>query len=792
MRKIFFLLLAMVLLPITAKAASINSIDPMYVTPGETQITISGSGFGDSSVYKYLYFGYTSAYSSSWSDSQIIVTAPYSLYSSGNIELSGSFKTGQTCYGTYCYDKTEYQKLTGPKYYLLPQVTETTKTIYDNGIFEVVGKYFGTTQGSVSLSGNSCRILKWQSNYIKCEVPQIGNQWDSVGYSIRIPDSNNYDLTGSVSYLSSLSNDKYSYEQTYLKKTKVNKVWDKYTGKGVVVAVIDSGVDINNYDLQQNLWINYREKLNNKIDDDKNGYVDDYYGYNFVSNNADMSPSDSHGTMVAGIIAAKKDNSWGIAGIAPNAKIMALKVCSSYGCSDDAIIKAIRYAVDNGADIINLSLGGDGSLGYSPEYDEVIKYAYDKDVLIVAAAGNGDTEGAGTRGQNMDSVKSSPVCNEDKINYLLGVGSVDNNNDRSIWTNYSMQFVDVSAPGEDILGLAVPIYEDGYSFDEKSGTSFSSPMVAGVAALLKEKNPQWKNYELMSQIISRSDEFKNGYNVYGRILNAENIINNDYPVTELDSIYPTVFEGVGKVTVYGKNFYRNMRLHISNANRMGDIPQELMTIYNNYVEIDLNRWDFMATSSEKYTLAVLNGQSSYKQRLQNILEVKSLSRNTVSSKTDNPVTPINQDDSSKNYIISDNTSVNVRAGASATAKIIGVAKKQVKYEMIDNSNSNWYKIKLDTIKTGWVMKKFFRTVDKDVGSEENNSSVTVEPTGNYITSDNYNINIRQKPDSTSAVIGVVLKKGKHEIVDNSNQNWIQVKFNGEKTGWVMRKLVKII
>jgi subtilisin family serine protease len=563
--------LAVVLLPFSVNAASINSIDPQYITPGETEVTIYGNGFGDSSLYKYLYFGSTPAYASSWSDSSITVKVPYSLYSSGNIEISGSFKMGQTCYGTYCYDKTEYMRVVGPKYYLLPQIVQTTDEIYNGATFEIAGKYFGVTQGSVTLSGDNCRVVIWQSNYIKCQVPEIYNQSGSVSYSIRVPESNNYQVSGSVSYLKSISNDSHSYLQNYLTSSGITKVWDKYTGKGVVVAVIDGGVDINNYDLKESLWRNNGEIRNNNIDDDGNGFIDDYYGYNFIDRDANLFPSNSHGTAVAGIIAAKKNNGWGLAGIAPDAKIMNLKVCSSRGCVVQDVIDAIIYAADNGADIINLSLGGDGSLGYTPNYDDAIEYAYNKNVLIVAAAGNGDTAGAGTRGQDISSVKASPVSNDGDKNYVLGVGATDGKNNATQWTNYSQDYVDVSAPGEDVPVLSVPVYNSGYDIDEMDGTSFSAPIVAGVAALLKEKNPQWRNYELMSQIISQSDKFSNGYNVYGNILNAKNILDNSYPNTELTSVYPTVFGGSGKLIIYGKNFHRDVKIHISNSNRSGDI-----------------------------------------------------------------------------------------------------------------------------------------------------------------------------------------------------------------------------
>lgn len=640
MKKIIIIALFLCL-PVLAEAASISSVSPTHVTPGETVVTINGSGFGSSSVSKYIYFGYNSAYSLSWSDTKITIRAPYDMYSSGAIKISGSFSTGQTCLYGSCYDNNEWQELTSQTIYLKPEVTKTTKTIYNNGTFEVLGKYFGSNQGSVKISNNDCRIIEWQSNYIKCEVPEIYSNSNSVSYSIKVPESNNYNVTGQVDYLPKISNDTYSFYQTYLKQIGVTDVWSKYSGNGVKVAVIDSGIDINSPDLKYSLWVNYGETLNNKSDDDKNGYVDDYYGYNFIDNNADMSPKNNHGTLVAGIIAASRDNNLGVAGIAPNAKVMSLIACDDYGCPRESVKNAIKYAVDNGADIINLSLGGDGSLGYDPFYDEVIKYAYDKNVLIIASAGNGDTEGNGTRGQDMDKIKASPVCNEDGKNMILGVGAIDDSNSPTIWTNYSMNYVDISAPGVDIFSTAVPIYNDDYWYAFESGTSFSAPIVSGVAALLKEKNPSWKNFELMSQIISRSDSFPNGWNVYGKILNAKNIINMNNPQAELTSVSPAVLDENSTVLhIYGSNFYRNIQIKLYNNSFTGYLPTSIMNVSESEISIDLSKWEYAIPLSGVFSLSIDSDNTSYSNRgkytLTNAVEIKKLVDSRVAeSGTDN-------------------------------------------------------------------------------------------------------------------------------------------------------------
>ncbi len=645
MKKLLFILF-LLCLPLTAQAVSISSINPVYVTPGETMVTINGSGFGNSSSGKYIYFGYSSAYSTNWSDTKITIKTPYDIYKSGNIEISGSFKTGENCSYGYCYDQTDYLTLTSQTYYLKPEITKSTETVYSNGYFEVVGYYFGSTQGTVKIGGQSCRIVEWESNYLKCEIAEITSNATVVNYSIKVPESNNYELTGRIDFLPNISNDTYSFYQTYLKQIGVTDIWDNYSGAGVKVAIIDSGIDINSPDLKYSLWINYSEKLNNEIDDDGNGYTDDYYGYNFIDNNADMSPKNNHGTQVAGIISASRNNNLGIAGIAPNAKVMSLIACDKYGCPLESVKNAIKYAVDNGANIINLSLGGDGSLGYDPSYDEVIKYAYDKNVLIVAAAGNGDTEGSGTRGQDMDKIKASPVCNEADINMILGVGAINEDNEPTIWTNYSIDYVDVSAPGIDILSTAVPLYtEDDSWYSFANGTSFSAPIIVGISALLKEKNPSWKNYELMSQIISRSDDFKNSWNVYGKIVNAKNIIGKNNPLPKLESISPSIInENNSILHIYGKNFYSKVKIKIFNNNFNGYIPANILEVNANQINVDLSKWLNLVPFTGIFSISIEGDSTSdtKKNTLTNAIEIKGLKENNNNqpAETENPTEPM--------------------------------------------------------------------------------------------------------------------------------------------------------
>ena len=284
------------------------------------------------------------------------------------------------------------------------------------------------------------------------------------------------------------TNDPFSGFQYHLRTLNVPVAWSKVkASRSVVVAVIDDGVNVNHPDLVGRIWTNAREIPGNGIDDDRNGFVDDYNGWSFVSDKyGNLLPSGTHGTMVAGIIAAKIGNGEGIAGIAKNAKIMPLRVfgMNESGASDKNIIAAINYAIDNGADIINLSLGGN-QFAFSNAYDEVFRKAYSKGVVVVVAAGNGDVLSKQEEGVDTSVNKLSPVCNNaGNPKSVIGVIALDSKGYRTRWSNYG-SCAPFAAPGVDIWSTSVPLFtEDGKSqYDTAAGTSFSAPQVAGIIAL---------------------------------------------------------------------------------------------------------------------------------------------------------------------------------------------------------------------------------------------------------------------------------------------------------------------
>ncbi|MBD2356225.1 S8 family serine peptidase [Tolypothrix sp. FACHB-123] len=251
---------------------------------------------------------------------------------------------------------------------------------------------------------------------------------------------------------------------------KAPEVWARgYTGQDVVVAVIDTGVDYNHLDLRNNIWTNTREIAGNNIDDDGNGYIDDAHGWNFVDNSNDPIDRNGHGTHVSGTIAGE-NNGTGVTGIAYNSRIMPVKVLNDSGSgSISSITQGIYYAVNQGANVINLSLGSDFP---NSSLASAIEYASSKGVVVVMAAGN-----------NGLPIISYPASYADR--WGLAVGAVDRNNQLANFSNSPglSQLAYVTAPGVGIYS-SLP----GNQYGNYNGTSMAAPHVAGVVALMLSAN----------------------------------------------------------------------------------------------------------------------------------------------------------------------------------------------------------------------------------------------------------------------------------------------------------------
>ena len=279
-------------------------------------------------------------------------------------------------------------------------------------------------------------------------------------------------------------NDSLFSDQTYLRHMRLPEAWEIVKGADssppVVIAIVDSGTEWRHEDLLANVWTNADEIPDNGIDDDDNGFIDDVHGVNFCNrddnNNDPFYPQGSeHGTAVAGTASAVTNNGIGVAGAAWNAQLM--HICGSG-------YTGIMYAAANGADVINASWLGVGGLPGSTFIAQTLDLATDMGALVVAAAGNANL--------NNDLYRFYPS------NYprVLSVGATARDSRRrASFSNYG-KMVNVFAPGVDIITTA---FDDGYT-SSVSGTSFSTPLVSGVAALVKTRFPDISPDALREQI----------------------------------------------------------------------------------------------------------------------------------------------------------------------------------------------------------------------------------------------------------------------------------------------------
>ena len=371
---------------------------------------------------------------------------------------------------------------------------------------------------------------------------------ESLNYSITI-DAKTFDET------TRLSNDPYLTDQWYLFNTGITnygdtgidgsqwisapnadieapEAWKINTDASeIVIAIIDDGIDTSHPDLINNLWTNPREIRGNGVDDDGNGYIDDVHGWNFVDNSSNLvaNAEADHGTHVAGIAGAQGNNGIGVSGVAWNTQLMSLDVFNGekgVGIGADgnrADVNAIYYAVNNGAKVINMSLGGNEKL--SPDefinlfsdsaYTAAFQYAYDNDVFISLAAGNEDTQFKDRNlwkmiGNN-DIYTSEPAIYSNIFGNIASVGSSQAENRKSSYSNYG-QSISIFAPGGDggqvivdqdefgkptyastpdtLILSTVPIGSGSVDSDYgyKGGTSMAAPVIAGMAALIRAED----------------------------------------------------------------------------------------------------------------------------------------------------------------------------------------------------------------------------------------------------------------------------------------------------------------
>jgi predicted CXXCH cytochrome family protein len=329
-------------------------------------------------------------------------------------------------------------------------------------------------------------------------LPVLGSLQDAPGILIAEP---NYLVTAAAQV-----NDPDFPFQPNLTAVQAPPAWNALTSmQEVLVAVLDTGVDVLHPDLADRIWQNAGEfgpdaanndRRSNGIDDDENGYVDDWQGWNFVSSSSSLSDPHGHGTHLAGVIGAGLDNLTGIAGAAPNARLMPVTVLAADGSGTHAAVaEGIVYAVNAGARIINLGFGGPGS---SRLLHSAVEYALSRNVLVIAAAGN----------------HASPaVYYPAGYPGVIAVGAVDND---GYWANFSASgdHLALSAPGVNVYSTA-----PGGAYRSASGTSISAAHVSAAAALLLSQpqmsDPMLVKTVLYGSALDRGTPGKDPYFGYG-------------------------------------------------------------------------------------------------------------------------------------------------------------------------------------------------------------------------------------------------------------------------------------
>ena len=333
--------------------------------------------------------------------------------------------------------------------------------------------------------------------------------------------------------------------------------WKNTKGSAeIIVAVIDTGIDYTHEDLQQNLWRNPGEmgrdengldRAANNKDDDGNGYVDDQIGWDFVSN--DNKPYDlavdpfqlllgggnpGHGTHCAGNVAARADNGRGIAGVAPGVKIMGLRFLSEKGQGTTAdAVKAVNYAIKNGARVMSNSWGSSGEDPQDAENNKALRDAVaaseKASVLFVAAAGNGNEMGQGY--DNDTSQKPAyPASYPDDV--IVSVAALDVNNALGTFSNWGARGVDIGAPGVKVFSTTVGGQYSDMVIDMFGlqvgwdGTSMATPHVAGAAALYLSAHPNANWKEIKTALLNSVEKIPalSGKSVSGGKLNVRNLM----------------------------------------------------------------------------------------------------------------------------------------------------------------------------------------------------------------------------------------------------------------------------
>jgi subtilisin family serine protease len=450
-------------------------------------------------------------------------------YSSSNIPEAPEFVPGEVI--------VKFKQNVG---FTLAQQTDGVVTTGISSI-DTLNKRYGVT--------SQAKVFETAEKPVSAEIPDLTNI-----YILTLPQDadiisiiKEYQKDQNVEYAEpnyirktcAIPNDPYYSQQWAHQNMQSEQAWDIEKGNSnVVIAIIDSGVDWNHPDLAANIWSNSGEIAGNGIDDDGNGYIDDIRGWDFVDTtnpyctdidctdrDNDPMDNDGHGTHCAGIAGAVTDNGVGVAGMAWDCKIMALRsgYATEFGSVNDidAIAKAIYYAANNSANVISMSFGG--SFLSKLERD-AMNYAYDEGVILVGGAGNSNT-----------NKRHYPAASDN----VIAVSATDSSETKVGFSNYG-SWVDVAAPGLDIKST---YFDDTYITTD--GTSMSCPYVAGLVGLILSNNPGFTQEEVKSILHSTTDPVTSSeYIGIGRI--------NAYKAIQVDSIpIANLNSSLDDINVYG-------------------------------------------------------------------------------------------------------------------------------------------------------------------------------------------------------------------------------------------------
>ncbi len=354
-------------------------------------------------------------------------------------------------------------------------------------------KIFPNHQNKLSKSAKTSKIdlstiyeVSFSENYNLNQVIQELEKDKNVAYAELIP----------INRLVYTPSDTQNYRQWYLDAIKAYDAWNIDKGdSNITIAIVDTGTDIDHEDLEDNLYLNLDDPING-ADDDNDGYVDNYYGWDVAMDDNNVNPEShggsSHGSNCAGIASATTDNILGISGVGFNTRIMTVKIDNPAGQLIGAY-EGVVYAADQGVDIMNLSWG---SYNYSEFGKDIIDYASEKGVLIFAGAGNGPFSGPNAGIGTED--KFYPAAYENAV----AVGATQEQDSVKESSNYGY-WLGIYAPGERMWTTF-----GGNNYGRNGGTSMASPVVAACAAIIKSHFPNYSNEQILQKIYNSGDSIE--------------------------------------------------------------------------------------------------------------------------------------------------------------------------------------------------------------------------------------------------------------------------------------------